>query len=91
MTIGEIKEILPEVSSKQRQGLMDRLLRKFSPVSIDVLVDFQHKWDGSKTFHEFTEAQNKVVIQCIDLECDEPGHSVRRALGLEPISLKTVV
>ena len=90
MTIKELLENLGGMGSEREKPLL-RLMKELSPVSISSLMKYQADWNSEKTWEEFKEAQNKLVKECVELECSEFGRMVRSVLNLPPFNLNLEV
>jgi hypothetical protein len=91
MTIAELLEKMDAFTDEERKKYLGALLNMLTPVSNQTIVEFQQKWDGSKPFNEFIEAQNRELKTCVGLEMTELGTAVRQRFGLEPITRATVI
>lgn len=91
MTIKEIYEQMDGFDDDKRATFLGGLSELLSEVSMQTLRDFQNKWDGSKDFEAFCEAQAKEFKACIELEIGPAGQAVRKAMGLEPLLWETEI
>lgn len=90
MKLKEFMAALPRLDNKER-GRIDALLMVLTPLSKKDLQEFQARWDFSRPFKEYVEAQNEMIERCVLMEKSVIGADVRKALSMEPLTSETEV
>jgi hypothetical protein len=96
MKLKELKARLGELTDKEREEHLTKLMRIMTEPTIVTLQRFQQSWDyaanpppdGGKKF--FAE-QNKLILTCIEIEQSEVGMAVREMFMLPPLTDNTEV
>lgn len=87
ITIRAYREQLSKMGLNEREKYSRILYNKhLSPFSQNTLIDFQEEWDDSKPFQEFREAQDKLILTCLDLEKTIWGNYIRKINKLKPLN-----
>jgi hypothetical protein len=87
MKIRELLEKLDGLEEEEREKWIYKLMGKFTPESLDTIINFQNEWMGvdmERPWKDFVKAQNKVILDCVKLEESKIGIDVRTARGLSP-------
>ena len=93
MTISQYINELETWGSDDRETYLRPLLRVLSPVSLVSLRDFERKhFETSEgDYLEFVKAQNKEILNCLELEMANIGAMARAEFGLEPLTQDTEI
>jgi hypothetical protein len=94
MTVKQILERLDALDDDERDIFLRALCGMLSGVSQRELMDYQthHMAAGQPGgFEGYVKGQNVVLRRCIEIETSPFGKDVREALGLEELTLDTVI
>jgi hypothetical protein len=91
MNIYELVEKIDLFTDKEREKYISKIWNMFSTLSKNEILNFQNKWDSSKSFDEFKMEQNKLIRECISIECSIVGEVVREKENLEKFDMMTVI
>ena len=87
ITIRAYREQLSKMGLNEREKYSRILYNKhLSPFFQNSLIDFQKNWDHSKSFEEFREAQDKKILECLELEKTIWGNYIRKINNLKPLN-----
>lgn len=82
-----------EKNAEEGREILRPLMDVLCPVSKQTMKEFQNKHFliQQRNFKKFVEEQNKLLIECINVETSPFGDTVREILNLPHLTLETVV
>ena len=75
-------------SEEERETVLRKLINTCSPKTLETINKFQNHWDGSKSFEEFSIAQNYVILKCLVIEQSDLGTMYRKLFNIHPAALE---
>jgi len=91
MTVKQIFDKLETFDKSDRAKYVGALWKQLCPVSKSTLLDFQQGFDSKKGMEEFFKEQARQIKNCIQLEIGQMGNTVRKIMGLEPLTWETEI
>jgi len=92
LSVEEIINKMDNFSEEERVKFLGALSKQFCYLSRNTLMDFQRNWNtDKKSYEQFIKEQNKVFRSCVEIEISETGDIVRTALGLDQLTLDTII
>jgi len=90
-TVQEILDNLAKYSDSERGDDLNPLIDLFSPVSKQMLIEFQAYWNPNRSYSEFRKEQDEIIRLCVEMEISPLGDSVRKLNKLPAFTLDTLV
>ena len=87
MNIFELMDKLDSFSHDERAEWVKKFLPRLSPVTKQMLGDFERDWDSQKPYKDFVTEQNQCLQMCVQMECSDLGNAVRKLNDLGPLTM----